>query len=75
MTGDELDDCLTRIGWSQMRLADRLGIRHTTVVRWRHDRQPIPEPIAHWLDKVARFHDRTPPPPRDWQRSYPRNPS
>lgn len=66
MTGAQLDECLAGIGWSAIELARRTSTRQTTVQRWRHDQQPIPPLIAHWLRKLAAFHARNPAP------AYPR---
>lgn len=51
MTGTELRTARQRLGWSQSRLAEALGVHWTTVWRWEHGRSPIPQ---NWVpDKLA----------------------
>ena len=62
MTPDRFHECLAALDWSQRGLATRLGIHDSRVRRWASGRYPIPEPIAVWLDTLARFHETHPPP-------------
>lgn len=38
-----------RLGWSQQRLAETLGVARNTVARWEMGRHPIPAMAAHLL--------------------------
>lgn len=51
-------DCLDRLGWSTLWLADHLGRSQTLVRRWENGLAPIPAPVAIWIEKLATFHRR-----------------
>ncbi|MGD0106324.1 MAG: hypothetical protein ABSC06_20125 [Rhodopila sp.] len=63
MTPDHFRACLDQIGWSQRSLAAMLQIDERQVRRMAAG-AAIPEPIATWLDTLARFHESHPPPAR-----------
>ena len=65
MTPDTLRAALGAIGWSGRELASRLGCDHKLCVAWLAGRRPIPAPIATWISRLARAHERLPPP--DWR--------
>lgn len=54
-------------GVSQRGFSHYLGTHQTTVRRWASGEQPIPEPVATWLEKVARPL-LTHPLPKGWIR-------
>ncbi len=62
MTPDRFAACLHALDWSQRGLARSLGLHDSSVRRWASGRYPIPEPIAAWLDTLARFHETHPAP-------------
>ena len=62
MSPDRLRECLDLIGWSGQGLAKRLGKDERQVRRWASGAYGVPEPIAAWLDGLARFHASHPPP-------------
>lgn len=45
MTPAQLKSLRVRLGWSQQRLAERLGVTRNTVTRWEMGLYPIP-PMA-----------------------------
>lgn len=62
MTPNRFRECLTLIGWSGHELARRLDKDERQIRRWASGAYAIPQPIADWLEKRARFHERNPPP-------------
>ena len=46
MTARQLQRLRTRLGWSQDRLAEALGVHKMTISKWERDAQPIPEMAA-----------------------------
>jgi transcriptional regulator with XRE-family HTH domain len=66
MTPDRFRECLALLHWSQRGLADILGMDERQVRRWASG-ATIPEPIADWMEKLARYHERNPPPERKVQ--------
>ena len=46
MTGDELREMREAAGLTQAALADRLGVKQSTVYRWEHGQRGISEQIA-----------------------------
>lgn len=63
MTPERFRECLSLLAWSQRGLAAILDMDERQVRRWAAG-AAIPEPIAAWLEKLARFHERNPPPQR-----------
>lgn len=61
MTPDRFRECLAALDWSQRGLADLLGVQERQVRRWAQGAR-IPEPVADWLELLARFHKAHPPP-------------
>jgi DNA-binding transcriptional regulator YdaS (Cro superfamily) len=53
---------LGRLCWTQRGLAVLLGLSHNTVHRWALDQAAIPPATAAWLEQVAAFIERHPPP-------------
>lgn len=62
MTPDRFRECLALLHWSQRGLADVLRMDERQIRRWATGAYAVPEPIAAWLEKLARFHERNPPP-------------
>lgn len=62
MTPDRLRECLALLRWSQRGLADALGADERQVRRWADGSYAIPEPVAAWLDRLAAYHAKHPPP-------------
>ncbi|MCX5516202.1 helix-turn-helix domain-containing protein [Kaistia algarum] len=52
MTNDEVRQIRERLGWSQKRLAEFLGVSQPTVFRIEND-QPVPGPIERLLRQVS----------------------
>lgn len=53
MTSNELRAELSALGWTQKRLADRLGVEPDTVGRWANGRTPVPGYVVEYLRVVA----------------------
>ena len=64
MTPTRLRECLAALHWSQRGLATILARPEGTVRQWARGATRIPEDVAAWLDKLARHHERHPPPQR-----------
>lgn len=63
MTPDRLRECLALLSWSQRGLAAILDMDERQVRRWAAG-ATIPDDIGAWLERLARFHERNPPPAR-----------
>ena len=63
MTPARLRECLALLRWSQRGLADATGYDHTQVKRWLAGAS-VPGPVAAWLDRLASYHAKHPPPSR-----------
>ena len=61
MTPDRFRECLASLAWSQRGLADILAMDERQVRRWASG-STIPDPVAAWLDKLARYHENNPSP-------------
>lgn len=62
MTPDRLRECLATVRWKQTHFAETVGRPESTVRQWLSGASRIPDDVAAWLDKLARYHDRNPPP-------------
>lgn len=67
MTPARLAECITTLDWTQRGLARRLGRGEQTIRQWLAGTVRIPSDVAAWLEKVARFVERNPPPARQNQ--------
>lgn len=63
MTPERLSECLALLHWPRRTLSKRTGYAQTQVERWAKG-APIPEPVAAWLERAARWMERNPPPGR-----------
>ena len=52
MTGKELRTIRDKLGWTQVQLAEVLGVTPNTVARWERDEVRIREPIARLIQSV-----------------------
>lgn len=64
MTPTRLTECLDALNWSNLRLAKRTGWSEGAVRQWEAGKVRIPQDVAVWLERVAQFHERNPPPVR-----------
>ena len=62
MTGNDIKAFRARWGLTQVALAARLGVNHSTVWRWEHDEYPIPARIALALRGIAAELQQARPP-------------
>ena len=63
MTPQRLRECLALLRWSQRGLADALDADERQVRRWAAG-AAIPPAVAAWLDRLAAYHAKHPPPGR-----------
>lgn len=64
MSPSRLTECLAAVNWSALRLAKLTGWSEGAVRQWARGAVQIPADVAEWLEIVARFHERNPPPDR-----------
>lgn len=53
MTGLEIRALREKLGWTQMALAEAVGVTSNTVARWERGEMAISEPAARLLQKIA----------------------
>ena len=53
MTGVEIRAFREKLGWTQMALAEAIGVTSNTVARWERGEMAISEPAARLLEKLA----------------------
>ena len=53
MTAASLHECLDRLGWSTMDLADRAAVSPVTVRRWLNGKVPVPDNIVRTLEQMT----------------------
>ena len=53
MTGGEIRALRGKLGWTQMALAEAIGVTSNTVARWERGEMAISEPAARLLQKIA----------------------
>lgn len=49
MNGHDVKEALKAFGWSQQKLADRLGLQRDTVSRWVRGDVPVPGYVVEYL--------------------------
>lgn len=57
MDGAELRRIRERIGWTQRRLAEELGVAENTVARWERDEIGMRESTERLIRRVAADHN------------------
>ena len=62
MTPSIRQACLALLRWSQRGLAEALGYDESTVRVWMRGGGKPPPEVDAWLEKLAAFHERHPPP-------------
>lgn len=53
MTANEILRIRKRLGWSQQRLADAVGVARNSVARWERGEMRIAEPAARLIRIIA----------------------
>jgi DNA-binding transcriptional regulator YiaG len=53
MTAVEIRALRGKLGWTQMALAEAVGVTSNTVARWERGEMAISEPAARLLQKIA----------------------
>jgi DNA-binding transcriptional regulator YiaG len=53
MTGVEIRALREKLGWTQMALAEAVGVTSNTVARWERGEMVISEPASRLLQKIA----------------------
>ena len=61
MTPTRLRECLAALRWTQRGLAAVLDVDERQVRRWAAG-AGVPEAVAAWLERAARWHEKNPPP-------------
>jgi hypothetical protein len=64
MSPTRLRECLEALVWTQRGLARVLERQEGTVRQWARGAVKIPEDVATWLERLARFHEGNPAPGR-----------
>ena len=64
MTPQRLREVLALLHWSQRGLAGTLGCADSLTRGWARGRSAVPAAVAEWLEELAAFHARHPPPER-----------
>jgi len=53
MSGVEIRAFRKKLGWTQMAMADAIGVTSNTVARWERGEMAISEPAARLVKKIA----------------------
>jgi transcriptional regulator with XRE-family HTH domain len=53
MSGEEFRRHRRRLGFTQVGLAERIGVHEITISRWERDVVAIPEPVAQLVRLIA----------------------
>jgi DNA-binding transcriptional regulator YiaG len=53
MTAVEIRSLREKLGWTQMALAQAVGVTSNTVARWERGEMSISEPASRLLQKIA----------------------
>lgn len=62
--GKRMSEARTAIGWTGRYLSRIIGIKSDLGIREREAGiRSIPEEFLQWIEKVAAFHKKNPPPP------------
>lgn len=61
---NRLRAALDAIRWSGHLLGRLLRVDERTVRRWLAGQYPVPDDVLAWLETLAAFHQRHPPPGR-----------
>jgi transcriptional regulator with XRE-family HTH domain len=56
MTGKEIRALRRKLDWTQVALAEAIGVTSNTVARWERGEMAISEPAARLLQKIAGEH-------------------
>lgn len=56
MDTEELRAIRGKLGWTQLDLAQALGVRESTVARWEQGAARVTEPMARLVRLVAKHH-------------------
>ncbi len=53
MRGEELRRIRDRLKWTQVQLAEAVGVTPNSVARWERNEVPIQEPVARLIKVIA----------------------
>ncbi|MBF6571292.1 MAG: DUF1870 family protein [Candidatus Binataceae bacterium] len=56
MTGKEIRALRRKLDWTQVAMAEAIGVTSNTVARWERGEMAISEPAARLLKKIAAEH-------------------
>ena len=65
MTPARLREVLALLRWSRRGLGATLNRAASTIDQWSDGRARIPDDVAAWLERLAKAHEKNPPPVRN----------
>ncbi len=67
MTPARLSECIAILGWTQRETGRQLSRQEAAIRQYLMGKIKIPDSDAAWIEKLARFRERNPPPQRSVQ--------
>lgn len=67
MTPNRLAECIATLGWTQRETGRQLSRQEAAIRQYLLGKTKIPDADAAWIEKLARFRERNPPPQRSMQ--------
>lgn len=67
MTPSRLAECIVILGWTQREAGRQLSRQEAAIRQYLSGERKIPDADAAWIERLARFHERNPPPQRSVQ--------
>jgi plasmid maintenance system antidote protein VapI len=64
MSPSRLRECLDTLHWGASTLARVTGAHRNSVHDWLTGRVRIRPDLSAWIERLAAFHERNPPPPK-----------
>jgi hypothetical protein len=64
MTPARLAECIAILGWTQRETGRQLSRQEAAIRQYLTGKVRIPDADAAWIERLARFRERHPPPPR-----------
>ena len=67
MTPTRLAECIAILGWTQRETGRQLSRQEAAIRQYLAGKIKIPDADAAWIERLARFRERNPPPQRSVQ--------